>query len=638
MLKEGSIKSGTILKRMHVWRAFKVLLFVFLCLLTVQFVLPQTTFAQADVTNGLEAVGEAGGLAGGETDLIAIIGRIINIVLGFVGIILLVMLLYAGYLWMTSGGEADKVDQAKRIIRNALIGLVIIVSAFAITSFILDQLTGAIGGGGTTTGAGGFGSASGFPSAAGSLGAGIIESHIPFRDATNVPRNTPVIITFKEPIRIASFIRDYDDNGTPADLSDDPATSTTIGLNDDVVKIYQTGERDNALTTTQARVNFTPDRQTFVIRPTELLGSPTQNTNYTVELLPGTAGVQREDGSAAFSGSFDEGYRWQFEVSTFVDNTPPQIRSVIPNEGGRYAPNIIVQINFNEPIDPTTAAGVVTAGSGFTNIEIDATPVGGGATVRPSGEFKVSNQYRTVEFVSDLACGTNSCGRTVYCLPAESNVNVTAHAATLSEDPPLAFFTSAGFDGVTDVVGNSLDGNANGTAEGREADDYIWSFGTLLEPNLEAPRIMETDPIAGDYTDSGNIPVDSEPSARFDTILQASTVNSDNAFIRTNEPGEMIDTFWWTPRQIVLTETGTEAGPGDIPVEGRLTIAHRLYTPESDAAGGTPEYHPTIEAGVQNVYQNCFNPASSDSCTGEPHCCDDNPSSSMCPDPTPLTP
>jgi len=616
-------------------RVFKTAIFIFVGLFTIQFFLPQPTFAQG-VTNGLAAVGSAGGLAGGGTDLFVIIGRIINIALGFIGIILLVLLMYAGYLWMTSGGEATKVDQAKLMIRNAIIGLIIIVSAFAITSFILQQLTGAIGGGGTTSGRGAFGAGSGFPSRAGSLGAGIIETHIPARDATNVPRNTPIIITFKEPIKLSSFIRDYDDNGTPADLSEDPASSTTIGLNDDVIKIYTTGDRVNALHTDQARVTFTPDRQTFVIRPVTLLGSPTVNTNYSVDLLSGSTGVLREDGQPAFSGSFRDGYSWQFEVSTVVDTTPPKITSVIPVAGGRYAPNIIVQINFNEAVDPTTASGLVTAGSGFTNIELEATPLGGGPAVRPSGEFKVSNQYRTVEFVSDLACGTNSCGKTVYCLPTESSIHVTAHAATLSGDPPLAFFTPSGFDGITDVVGNSMDGNGNGTAEGRDVDDYAWDFGTLLDPNLDAPKITATTPIAGDYTDSSNLPVDSEPTAQFDTVLQSSTVNSDNVFIRTNEPTALLDTFWYTPRQTVLTDTGAEAGLGDIPVAGRATIAHRMYTPMSDAVGGTPEYDPTLEAGIQNVYQNCFNPASSNSCAGSPNCCDERSTSVACPDPTPL--
>ena len=456
MLKERSINNGTILKPASMWRVFKIVLFIFISVGIIQFALPQTTFAQSsNATNGLQAVGEAGGIAGGQGDLVVIIGRLINIFLGFVGIILLVMLIYAGFLWMTSGGEMEKVDKAKTMIRNAIIGLIIIVSAFAITAFILQQLTGAIGGGGSTRGGGAFGAGSGFPSRAGSLGGGIIETHIPARDATNIPRNTPIIITFKEPIHIASFIQDYDNNGTPEDLSDDLATSTTIGLNSDVIKIYKTGERDNALHTDQARVSFTADRQTFVIRPAELLGSPTVDTDYTVELLSGRSGLLREDGNPAFSGSLRDGYTWQFQVSTLVDTTPPKITSVIPVGGGRYAPNIIVQINFNEAVDPTSASGIVTAGSGFINIEIESTPLTGGASVHPSGEFKVSNQYRTVEFVSDLACGTNSCGKTVFCLPTDSAINVTAHAATLSADPPLASLSASGFDGITDVVGNS---------------------------------------------------------------------------------------------------------------------------------------------------------------------------------------
>lgn len=594
-------------------------------------------YAQAPVTNGLQAVGEAGGLAGGETDLITIIGRIINIVLGLVGVILLVLLLYAGYLWMTSGGDATKVDQAKRIIRNAIIGLIIVVSAFAITRFILEQLTGAIGGGGGVRG-GGPGAGSGFPGAAGSLGGGIIESHVPFRDATGVPRNTAIIITFKEPIRISSFIAGYDDNGTPADLTDDATSSTTIGLNSDAVKIYRTGSRDAALTTAQARVRFTADRQTFVIRPVDLLGSATADTPYTVELLPGSSGIVREDGRPAFGGAFGSGYQWSFDVSTEVDTTQPRVTSVIPSDGGTFAPNIIVQINFNEPIDPTSAAGLIIGGSGFTNIEVTAQPTAGGAITRPNGEFKMSNQYRTVEFVSDLSCGTNSCGRTVYCLPSLSTIQVIAHSATMDpEAPPLAQFTASGVDGVTDIAGNVLNGDGDEVPEGRPGDDYGWTFATLDEPNLDAPRISSTLPPAGDFSahpvGSSNIPLDQAPQATFDSVLQSSTVNTDNVRIRTNEVAELADTFWWTTRQDVLNSSGAVAAPGDDTVAGRVTINHRVYAPAT--TGTPPMYQPFLDSGLQNVYQNCFNPASSGSCTGSPYCCDNRPSTVACSPPSP---
>ncbi len=74
------------------------------------------------------------------TDLYGIAGSIINVALGFLGIILLGYMLYAGFLWMTSGGDTERSGQALTMIRNAVIGLVIIVAAFAISSFVLGSL------------------------------------------------------------------------------------------------------------------------------------------------------------------------------------------------------------------------------------------------------------------------------------------------------------------------------------------------------------------------------------------------------------------------------------------------------------------------------------------------------------------
>ncbi|MCE9586449.1 pilin [Candidatus Uhrbacteria bacterium] len=87
----------------------------------------------------LNTVGSTAGI-GAATPLPQIIGNIINVVLGFMGIVLLFYLLYGGFLWMTSGGDSKGVDAAKTMIRNAIIGLVIIVSSYAISSFVLQQL------------------------------------------------------------------------------------------------------------------------------------------------------------------------------------------------------------------------------------------------------------------------------------------------------------------------------------------------------------------------------------------------------------------------------------------------------------------------------------------------------------------
>lgn len=108
--------------------------------------LPKVAFAQ---TNPFEEaqkkageIGQGAGL-GEPKSLTLIIGQIINVALGFLGIVLLVYLLYAGFLWMTAGGSSDQVKTAQGMIKNAIIGLIIIVAAFAISTFVLGSLVNA---------------------------------------------------------------------------------------------------------------------------------------------------------------------------------------------------------------------------------------------------------------------------------------------------------------------------------------------------------------------------------------------------------------------------------------------------------------------------------------------------------------
>lgn len=76
----------------------------------------------------------------GATDLPTIIGSIISVLLSLVGVLLLVYLLYGGFLWMTAQGDETKVKNARNLIKNTIIGLFIIVAAYAIANFVLEQL------------------------------------------------------------------------------------------------------------------------------------------------------------------------------------------------------------------------------------------------------------------------------------------------------------------------------------------------------------------------------------------------------------------------------------------------------------------------------------------------------------------
>jgi len=123
------------------------------CVFVFGFFVAQDVLAQVDT--GLQEVGEATGL--GSTDPRIIAGRIIQYFLGFLGVIALILILYGGFIYMTSGGEEEKVGKAKKYIINAIIGLVIILSAFAITSYVMSSLLDATGADGSVVDGGGGG-------------------------------------------------------------------------------------------------------------------------------------------------------------------------------------------------------------------------------------------------------------------------------------------------------------------------------------------------------------------------------------------------------------------------------------------------------------------------------------------------
>lgn len=70
-------------------------------------------------------------------DLPALIGTIIRGVLGLIGVLLVVLVIYAGFLWGSAAGDDSRVKKAKDIMQAAVIGIIIIFTAYVITVFIL---------------------------------------------------------------------------------------------------------------------------------------------------------------------------------------------------------------------------------------------------------------------------------------------------------------------------------------------------------------------------------------------------------------------------------------------------------------------------------------------------------------------
>ena len=77
------------------------------------------------------------------SDLSDTIATVIKAILALVGTAFLVLTIYAGVLWMTAAGEEAKIEKAVGILKASVIGLVIIMSAYAITYFVTSKLGGA---------------------------------------------------------------------------------------------------------------------------------------------------------------------------------------------------------------------------------------------------------------------------------------------------------------------------------------------------------------------------------------------------------------------------------------------------------------------------------------------------------------
>ena len=102
---------------------------------------PLSVFAQIDrEETGLTQTG--GGIYGTDPDIGEFIGeKLITPAFGIIGIIFFVLMVYAGFLWMTAGGNETQVTKARTILTNSLIGTIIVVIAYAVTRFLVAALS-----------------------------------------------------------------------------------------------------------------------------------------------------------------------------------------------------------------------------------------------------------------------------------------------------------------------------------------------------------------------------------------------------------------------------------------------------------------------------------------------------------------
>ncbi len=600
------------------------LLVVFLLLIfNFNFVYAQDAVNQEMNTDiyGLQDIDETVNLV--DTDIRIIIGRIIKTFLGLLGIVVVVLIIYAGFLWMTAGGEEEKIGKAKKILLNSVIGLAIILSSYSITNFILKKLTNAIRGGLNAQIKNiNWQSFSG----SGSLGS-VIKDHYPFRNQKDVPRNTNIIISFIDEIKPESFVNDDNHNDIYGDCLEINNEKVCDTLKIDVIKIFVKHDNINFKNVAeqdlvQANVLVSNDKKTIVIKPVENLGTEANNVNYEVYL---SNKIKNNNDEGVFSASVSGYYKWQFTTGTDLDITPPHVVSVFPsNQAQNIAKNAVIQINFSEPINPLTIQGELCNENRcqFKNIVFHKFI---------SGQWRVSNSYKTVEFIPNSGCNgaINSCGQIIYCLPVDNQTEMfkvllrTGEAGQEEGWPFYSDVVPSGQSGIMDLCNNVLDGNNDNKyepvinvdqkhliADEENFDNYWWSFEVVDRLEIDPPIIEKVTPSPGMSNVNKKAPIVilfNKPmlNSSFQNGFQISEFpNKDEVLVNFELP-DNAEEFWYRYR----------SNYDNVNKKTTLIVDHRVFGYGTDL---NFYYFSSANEKIKDLYQNCFYPGQGPN--GEDNC------------------
>ena len=123
----------------------KIFCIVIICV--INFLLVNTNVEAATgiktASGKAELAGKGAGysITDGKTQINNTIGTLISLALSFLGVIFLILIIYGGFTWMLARGREEEAKRAMQIIQMALIGLVIVVAAYAISYLVMSNLS-----------------------------------------------------------------------------------------------------------------------------------------------------------------------------------------------------------------------------------------------------------------------------------------------------------------------------------------------------------------------------------------------------------------------------------------------------------------------------------------------------------------
>lgn len=408
-----------------------LLIFVLFCL-----ALPAFVFAQVDLDQAQEI---ASGAGLGTADSQIVIGQIIKIALGFLGLIGLVIVIIAGFKWMTSGGNEEKVKSAKKMLLAGAAGMVVILFSYIIVNFIINKVqegTGAVGGGGNTT------ENQSCDDEGACHGCNYICS------GGEVVYSETCDCSGEQRLRVDS----YSPKGNNVKLCQkvqiefsENVKSSTVNVNN--IKIYKCSAPENCSNdiTSQGTLNHSNNIVQFS------LDSYEENTEYKV--FVDKNGIEGESGK-----KLSQDFSWNFNTGSEDDDVPPTVIKVFP-EGNDVCLKSHISAEFSEEMDKIS--------------------------LLRTDSFEL---FKNVNTQTDFTFRHSVNGNKLILKP---NKNFDVNTKYL----PL-------LDGskIMDSCGNKLDGNKDGTRQESPVDNYppngpadLWSFTSGLNDKCE-PTITGISP------------------------------------------------------------------------------------------------------------------------------------------------
>jgi hypothetical protein len=301
-------------KSLNVKRVVLAFLLVAFLLLLPQIGLAQTTLDSDSLGLTGSANGESASEIGlGQSSVKTVITTVVRVILGFLGIILVILILYGGFIWMTAAGDPGKVDKAKKILTNAVIGVIIVLASYGIANFIISRFLGT--GGGTSTGSSSRGGSGDFGRIG--IGGGAIRSVYPSSGQHGVPINTKIAVTFKEEIDPQSICGE--DACTNSQMSD----NITICMADDCESQDPTDFSSDKYTGISGTRVTSIDNKTFGFRVAKYLG---EDDGLTREFLVTLGeGIENVRGEPVFSSLRGNQFSWNFFTNGQLDLDPPEL-------------------------------------------------------------------------------------------------------------------------------------------------------------------------------------------------------------------------------------------------------------------------------------------------------------------------